>query len=572
MHVITTVTIYPLILCVHSYFANLATSILVKNTSVEEGSFFDLKKYFPSFLWLLRDVHLLPTKPDGTLITPTEYLLSTVLRRGNSFKETKNDEVGRAILTFFPSVKCKTIQPPSSNPSVIRDIAHQQGNLDPGFNKQVEELVSYVLHCLRPKRGIDVGNLVDGPMLAAMATEYLKAVNNPDSIPCIADTWNTALEKRCKEVLDRLTAEYERDLEAQIAVVGLPVEEDRADSTSVAQPQTLFGIHRSVLLKKTKILMKQLGHYLQGPLEEHAQSSILSKESLCAELEHRTAVFKEEDTLTEVEGELRRKKTVTGGLLYKFAQQNFTASRSSCLALFDRLYEPIKSKTLSDSGSYSFNDLLEDLKKLHFEYFRNAIGPAKWDVYSKKHEFIRAQKEAYSVLKGFQQKAFDAAQKAAEESTKAAQLADTVHNIQLQMKNDTELKQKRIEAMQREHQEEMERLRREEADRIEKDRQKYEDFMNAHMRDMAEMSKDNQEEMRQQNERMLEVMEKCAANNREQISVLSKTVDQLNNSIAAMGELVCYLSYMSIPTNGVCTSEYVGGTGYRYPSVGPDAV
>ena len=564
MHVITTVTIYPLILCVHSYFANLATSILVKNTSVEEGSFFDLKKYFPSFLWLLRDVHLLPTKPDGTLITPTEYLLSTVLRRGNSFKETKNDEVGRAILTFFPSVKCQTIQPPSSSPSVIRNIAQQQGNLDSGFNKQVEELVSYVLHCQRPKRGIDVGNLVDGPMLAAMATEYLKAVNSPDSIPCIADTWNTALEKRCKEVLDSLTAEYERDLEAQIAVVGLPVEEDRADSTSVAQPQTLFGIHRSVLLEKTKILMKQLGHYLQGPLEEHAQSSILSKESLCAELEHRTAVFKEEDTPTEVEGELRRKKTVTGGLLCKFAQQNFTASRSSCLALFDRLYEPIKSKTLGDSGGYSFNDLLEDLKKLHFEYFRNAIGPAKWNVYNKKHEFIRAQKEAYSVLKGFQQKAFDAAQKAAEESTKAAQLADTVHNIQLQMRNDTELNQKRIEALQREHQEEMERLRREEADRIEKDRQKYEDFMNAQMRDMAEMSKDNQEEMRQQNERMLEVMEKCAANNREQISVLSKTVDQLNNSIAAMGELVCYLSYMSIPTNGVCTSEYVGGTGYNY--------
>lgn len=199
---------------IYRYFANLANSITVKSTSQKDVNAFDFKKYFPDFLWLLRDVHLLPTGDDGTEVTPTEYLISKVLRRGKSFTETKSDEVGRAILTFFPSVECKTIQSPSSKPEVVRDIARRQDSLDPAFNKQVELLVQYFFQRLQAKKGFAATKLVDGPILAAMAEHYLKAVNDADAVPCISDTWSTAVEKRCQEVLEKLTKEYTQDLEA----------------------------------------------------------------------------------------------------------------------------------------------------------------------------------------------------------------------------------------------------------------------------------------------------------------------------------------------------------------------
>lgn len=183
----------------YSYFASLANTIAVKSASGEDMNAFDFKKYFPTFLWLLRDVHLLPTGDHGQEITPTEYLVSRVLRRGKSFKETKSDEVGRAILTFFPSIECKILQPPSSDPEVVRDIARRQDDLDPVFNRQVEHLVQYFLKCLRAKKGFTVSNLVDGPILAAMAENYLQAINDPTAVPCISDTWKIAIENDAKK-------------------------------------------------------------------------------------------------------------------------------------------------------------------------------------------------------------------------------------------------------------------------------------------------------------------------------------------------------------------------------------
>ena len=516
-----------------SYFANLASSIVVKATSQEDENAFDLKQYFPDFLWLLRDVHLLPMGDNGTEVTPTEYLVSKVLRRGKSFKESRCDEVGRAILTFFPSIECRAVQSPSCNPEVVRDIAHRKDSLDPKFNKQIEQLVQYFLQRIRAKKGFSATNLVDGPILAAMTEHYLEAVNDADAVPCINDTWNAAIERRCQQVLQKLILEYTHELESCISEVGLPMEEDSPDDIHVTtRPCSLFAIHRTILLKKTKALLAQVGHLVGTST---LSSETYNSSSLVAELDLCTAIFQEDDIATEIQGQLVRRKKVAGGILFKFAQQNYSESRSACLTLFEKLYQQIQAKMGGDQ-SYSFEDLMKDLKELHLEYFRRAVGPAKWGVYDEKRDFIKGQEQSFKMLKGFQQQTFEAIQKAADESAKAAELADGVNKLQVQMRNDAELNQKRIEAMQKEHYEEMERLRQEEAERMEMDRQKYEDFTKAHMQEMAELSKENREEMKRQNESMLQVMDKVMNQNKEEISTLNSRVENLSAAIGKMGK------------------------------------
>lgn len=347
----------------------------MKSTSQGDESAFEFKNHFPDFLWLLRDVHLLPTGDSGTEVTPTEYLISSVLRRGKSFKETRSDVVGRAILTFFPSIECRTIQAPSSKPEVVRDIARQQANLDPNFNKQIEGLIQYLLQRIRAKKGFVATNLVDGPILATMAEHYLKAVNDANAIPCITDTWNAAVEKRCQQVLEKLKLEYTHELESWITEVGLPIEEDSSDDLNVAaKPCSLFGIHRSILLRKTEALLVQVSHLVGASAQS---SEIYNRESLVAELDNSTAIFEEEQTVTEIQGQPGRRKKVTGGILFKFSQLNYSESQSACLSLFEKLYQQIQEKMHTDQ-SYSFEDLMKDLKVLHLDYFRRAIGPAKW--------------------------------------------------------------------------------------------------------------------------------------------------------------------------------------------------
>ena len=117
---------------------------------------------------------------------------------------------------------------------MVRDIARKQASLDPNFNKQIEELIEYFFQHIRAKKGFVATNLVDGPILATMADHYLKAVNDADAVPCITDTWNAAVEKRCQQVLEKLKVEYKCELELRISEVGLPIEEDSPEKINVA--------------------------------------------------------------------------------------------------------------------------------------------------------------------------------------------------------------------------------------------------------------------------------------------------------------------------------------------------
>ena len=517
-----------------SHFAKLATSIAVRNSSATgegEDESLDLNTYFPDFLWLLRDVIL--QIPQGQ--TPTEYLKTTVLKRGRSFTETEADIVSRAILTVFPTVECMTVQPPSADPEVMQDIASRQDSLEPRFNEQVELVISHILQHVQAKIGFVEGKLVDGPLLAEMAVTYLKAVNDPDAIPCINDTWQAAIEARCRKVLEEMIHEYEQELRDRTAAVGFPIEEDSSGGKGSESSSTLFGLHRSILLSKTQSLVKQVRHFLSP-----SQTSTLNMENLTAELERSAAVFEEveSDLVTEVGGrDIRlKRKTVTGGILLEFAKKNSTESRSQCLALFSQLYARIEEKMKQEDLRYSFEDLEKDLASLQEEYLRRSIGPAKWEVYADKKAFISSQEDTYKRLQGFKKQKFETLQRLDEEKSKSAQKDETLRKLTEQMKEDTELSQKRLETMQEAHQKEMEDIRKQQEQRMENEKKRYEDFMNARMNEMADITKQNKEEMERQHQLLVDHMQSTAQQNSESIRAMNASITAMTKAIANMRE------------------------------------
>ena len=433
-----------------SHFAQLATSITVKDVtgkSIEDDAF-ELQNYFPDFLWLLRDVTLILTDKSGKPISPSEFLKTSVLKRSTRlFKPSESDEVARAILTVFPSIECSTVRPPSSDPEVMQDIVSKQDCLDPQFNQEVEEVAQYLLQHVKPKKGVLSGKVTDGPILATMATHYLEAVNNPDAIPCIADTWQAAVKMKCDKVMSQLLVEYENDMESHIAKVGLPMEDDSPDDDTMS-PHTLMGLHRFILQQKTKSLLSQVGHFVAASA---TASGSITKENLIADLDQQVATFNEEPTGQMVDGKRIMRKKVSGGILLKFCQLNFKDSRRVCCQLFEKLYASIASKlTLK---SYDFYAFKKDLEELQINYYSKAVGPAKWEV-----AFIKAQESIFKHLQEFKKAAFEEQMKAAEAAAAAAKAEEDAKEAQVRYEKDAELFKARIKELEDYREKELSRI------------------------------------------------------------------------------------------------------------------
>ena len=98
-------------------------------------------------------------------VCSTFYYTYQVLRRGKGFKTDKSDEVGRAIITFFPDIECKTLPLPHSDKDVIQNIAQHTNELNPDFKKEVQDFLRYLIAKVQTngaKHGYQKGSKITG--------------------------------------------------------------------------------------------------------------------------------------------------------------------------------------------------------------------------------------------------------------------------------------------------------------------------------------------------------------------------------------------------------------------------
>ena len=406
----------------------------------------------------------------------------------------------------------------------MRNIAANEHLLEKRFNEKVSQLVEYLFQKVQPKKGYIKGMHVDGPLFAELATKYIEALSDPDSIPCLDNTWQSVVRNRCITVMDELVAEYDAEMCSKIAEIGLPLEEE-SFSVDNSKP-TLFGIHRTVQMQMTESLLKQVGHFL-GDANVAGYETALSKESLVAEFGQKLATFEEEEEVYEVQGRQTRKKKVTGGALEKYTRQNYTESRTFCTKLFSDLYHPVEQRALDSDASYTFDNLLKDLDDIQSQYLKKAVGPAKYEVYRERGEHVKSQQAMFKTVRGFKNEAFKAAQKASEAEVKAIQLSNTLSDLQAQMKGEAELNAREMKKLQEQHQQEMERCRQQDLQRMEEERKKYDDFVKSQMEQMAEMTKQNSEQLQQQNKAFMDAMKQNMDQSEKTIKLLADTMAEL---------------------------------------------
>ena len=268
-----------------------------------------MKDMFPKFLWLLRDMSLKMTDREGKELEPTEFLHTRIL----ASESGELTDLGKSLVSLFPSLESATLPLPSIRPSIVHDIFNNQDQLNPKFNSKVDSLVQQILQKVTPKKAFNGVTTVNGKALAALAVGYVEAVNRPGALPDLDQGWQAVVRLELKEVSYRLVREYEREMEEALEKEKLPVKQE-----------WLMGIHRQILSGKKSILKEKICSI--NPLH----SSDKEIELLLDQLEQGIVQWSK-----QCENEETRQ--VVGGSLLQFTTLNFSKSKEHCQTLFMQL-------------------------------------------------------------------------------------------------------------------------------------------------------------------------------------------------------------------------------------------
>ena len=361
-------------------FSQLSTSLLFQcDESMSEKA---RKSFFPRFLWLLRDVSLKMTDRSGKELEPTEYLHTRLL----ASESGELIDLGKSLVSLFPLLECAKLPIPSKKKDIICNIVERQGDLKPAFNEAVDALIQQILQQVTPKKAVDGTSTVNGKALAALAGEYVEAVNKPGSVPDLDQGWQAVVRLELKQCSDKLVREYKDEMER--AVEGnLPMEE-----------RNLLRIHQQTL-KRMKIGLRE-EVWRVDPLH----SSDKEAQPLLDQLEQDIVQWKNPSSSSDItcSNSSSSSREVAGGVLYQFTTENFKASKEHCERLFTDLVKENKAhdKCLEALSNSLPIDMQLEASKITEAYSSQSVGPAASQVLERGLEILNQCATNLKIIPG----------------------------------------------------------------------------------------------------------------------------------------------------------------------------
>ncbi|XP_075705277.1 guanylate-binding protein 7-like [Rhinoderma darwinii] len=166
------------------YVTELTEKIKVKST--EQASDFEddsseFKRFFPSFVWCVRDFNL-QLQLNGKDITEDEYLKNALKLKPGLSTTIRNYNLPReCILHYFHSHKCFVFDRPASKTDLQNLDNVEESQLDPAFVKQTKKFCAHINE-ESPVKTLSGGYMMTGRGLGDVAISYVEAIRS-GSIP-----------------------------------------------------------------------------------------------------------------------------------------------------------------------------------------------------------------------------------------------------------------------------------------------------------------------------------------------------------------------------------------------------
>ena len=376
------------ILFAHSSFAHLSSSITIgskaKGTDATE-----FQKYFPQFMWLLRDVLNGLYDDKGDEMELIDYLNAEVLQPTG---QKDCDNVIKAICTLFPQpLMCEWLPPPSDDEDALESIEKEE-NVDEYFVERSDEVISTIKASLRPKMGFDRVTKVTGSDLVELAKAYIDSINNKGSVPSLEQGWMAVIKLKLSEEANSLVTAYDKEMKA--ALNGkLPMEVEVIESD--AKTETLMGLHISIVATKREALVEKIRQLLPKASPDEKSAEPAEKREVGQAV---IAKF-ERDIVVEENGE------VISGKLYVFVHENYEVSTNKCEEVWGKLHTKHDitnkyAKALNDCNAEICAEVCEHIQLLREDYKIEAVGPARDDVLKSKEESLEANETVMKSIPG----------------------------------------------------------------------------------------------------------------------------------------------------------------------------
>ncbi|XP_055045663.2 guanylate-binding protein 4-like isoform X1 [Misgurnus anguillicaudatus] len=165
------------------YVTELTECIKVKSSNEDVDESIEFVKFFPSFIWAVRDFTL-ELKIDDKDVTENEYLeFALKLKQGTSKKVMEYNLPRECIQKYFPSRTCFTFPFPTAPENVTRLESLNSADLSPDFLKVTDRFCEFVFHKSQTKK-LKEGYTVTGRVLGNLAKTYVDTISS-GAVPCL---------------------------------------------------------------------------------------------------------------------------------------------------------------------------------------------------------------------------------------------------------------------------------------------------------------------------------------------------------------------------------------------------
>ena len=269
-----------------SFVTQLSKHIQVKSAAGDgAGDPSELDKFFPDFVWILRDFTLNLVDEYGNPITEHEYLENALMEEpGFSEEVFEKNRVRELVTAFFKRRDCSALMRPAEEEEDLNALQTAAGpKVRPGFIQQVDSLRTKMLGMLNPKTVN--GKVMTGPMLGTMVSALVASINAGDTMT-ITDAWDAVIQMQGQRA-------YESALES--FRVALALDPSKADPTPwelPTSPESLRGAYDTCsadaargleadMLDKDQVIVEKLREDMAGEFKRLSNANDAKSAEAC---------------------------------------------------------------------------------------------------------------------------------------------------------------------------------------------------------------------------------------------------------------------------------------------------
>ena len=183
----------------------------------------EFSKYFPAFMWVVRDFTLLLVDESGEPISSKEYFEKALQpQKGFSESVDQKNRIRKMLKSFFPERDCCTMVRPVTKEEGLQNLENNDiKDLRPEFAEQIMQLRRKVINKISPKTLN--GKKLNGEMLFNLALSYVNAINK-GVVPNIENAWTYVCKNECMKAFQNSMDKYDTTIK-ELTTEKLPMED-----------------------------------------------------------------------------------------------------------------------------------------------------------------------------------------------------------------------------------------------------------------------------------------------------------------------------------------------------------